>query len=435
MRMMLQQGNHAFYAPSLAYTVGNVTFKTVHMLKNLFGPKFFRYIHIDTRMAFTEFAKNTNKEYIHKNRPILGIKPVVDIDNDDIFLKESLLTTNKFPMHFDSFGGSGNSNFMPLFRDLEKRNSVGYLLDRIRVAFGVFMDFDTVVEQMNIYRVLRSMLHDNEQYIKRTAIEIHIPRALMQMISVDSGVPMVDESGSVEKFLSYLNKNSCKPITYQMKPSSGTDEFFVYYPLNIEYTPTDFSMESVNKVGSASLSAPITFTFTAEFNSIQMFDYAPPRGVPLNFDRYDISISTTSGPSELNGNIIIPVMTFDNMFEERNSDGWRFFTTRMFRVDHEEGMTEDHTDLSSIFKNTNIKEAIDYHNLHGLDNHLFINFRVWAVDVELKEGRDFEVDYKTLTLIVKKLNKRMTYRFSIYVNDEYLNDLMIRIRPEEFEMG
>ena len=428
---MYQVGNHAFYIPSLAYTVGNVTFKTVTLLKNMFGKKFFKYVHIDTRMAYTEFARNTNKEFIRKNRPILGIKPVIDIDSDDIFLKESLLTTNKYPMHFANMAG-GNFNFIPLFRDYKSKNSAGYLLDRVRINFGVFMDFDTVVEQINMYRILRSMYHDEEQYLKHTAIEIHLPRPMMQMISLDSGIPMADEAGSVDKFLRFLNQNFAKPVTYQMKPSSGNDEFFLYYPLTIEYTPSNFSMESVNKIGFASFSAPITFTLTAEFNCIQLFDYAPPRGKVMNIDGYKLDIEDKKfNPAE--GKMMIPIVTFDNMFPDKRDDGWKFFTTRMFKVDHEKGQKEDVTDISSLFVTTNIKDIIAYHNQHGIDNHIFFDIQVWALDMQLREGVDYDFDFDNLSIIVRKLNRNITYRFVIYINDEYINDLQIRINPQEYE--
>ena len=354
---MVKMGNHAFYAPSMAYTIGNVVFKTTHMLKNIFGKNFFKHVHIDTRMAYTEFAINSNKEFIHKNKPVLGIKPVIDILNDDIFLSGTYLTTNMFPMSFDNING-GNFNFIPFFADKKGRNSAGYLLDRIRVVFAVVMNFNTVVEQMNMFSILTSMWTPEKQIPKQTAIEIQLPKPMLQMISVDSGVPMRDENGSVEKFLKFLNMHCSRPITYQMKPSSGNDEFFMYYPLTIEYTPSDYSMDSVEKLGQTIHSAPITFTLTSEFNTIQLFDYAPPRGKPMILDAYDISIENRNNDGH--GNYMVPICTFDNLFNERNEEGWRFFTTRMYKVDHERGQTEDRLDLSDLFKNKRQSYLLQY---------------------------------------------------------------------------
>lgn len=426
---MHQVGNHAFYNPSLAYTVGNVVFKTTNILKNLFGPNFFKHVHVDTRLAFTEFPLNSHKEFLHKNKPLLGIKPVVELLNDDIFLSHTYLTTNVFPMSFDKFAG-GNYNFLPLFADRDVGNSAGFLLDRIRIGFGVFIAVNTVVEQINLFSILTSMLYEEKPYPKRTAIEIHLPKSMIQMISVDSGIPMKDEDGSPEKFLHYLNMHFDCPVTYQMKPSSGTDEYFLYFPVTIEYIPTDFNMDSASKRGQTVTSAPITFTLTAEFNCIQMFDYAPPRGKPMNLDAYNISLKDDDAA---NGNFLVPICTFENLFNERNEKNWKFFTTRMYKVDHEKGMTEDRLSLADLFKNTSIKSVIQYHNEYGLDCHLFFDIQVWGLDQQLKEHKDFEFDFKTLTLITKKLNKRITYRFVIYINEDYLNDLLVKLHPEEFD--
>lgn len=427
--MMHQIGNHAFYAPSLSYTVGNVVFKTVNRLKNLFGKNFFKHVHVDTRLAFTEFPLNSPKEFLHKNKPILGIKPVVELINDDIFLSHTYLTTNVFPMSFDKLAG-GNYNFLPLFADKKNGNSAGFLLDRIRVGFGVFIAVNTVVEQINLFSILTSMLLEEKPYPKKTAIEIHIPKSLIQMISVDSGIPMVDEDGSTERFLHYLNMHCCYPITYQMKPATGSDEYFLYFPVTIEYIPTDFSMDSASKRGQTVTSAPITFTLTAEFNCIQLFDYSPPRGKPFSIDAYGIELKDDD---PANGNFLVPICTFDNIFKEQNEKGWKFFTTRMYKVEHEKDSKEDRLSLKHLFKNTSVSEIVKYHNKYGLDNHLFFDIQVWALDYQLKEHKDFEFDFNTLTLITKKLNKRITYRFVIYINDDYINDLMVKLHPEEFD--
>ena len=418
--------NMALYPPSLAHTVGNVTFKVVHDLKNMFGPKFFKYVHIDTRMAFTDFAINTNKEFIKRVRPILSVRPVVDITNDDIAFTHSMLTTNIYGASFERLGG-GNFNFLPFFFDRKHGNSVNYLMSRIRVSFGVMIDVETVVEQMNLFATLNTFFIQEYPYRWETAIEIQIPRQILRMISVDSGIPIYDDKGSVNKFLRFMNMNSGKPVTYQMKNSTGHDEFFLYYPLNIEKIYTDFSMESVNKVGHAVHSSPITFTLTTEFNTIQLFEYSPPRGLPLIIDRYDLDIEAVNFKD---GSVMVPICTFDNMFEEYNENGWKFFTTRMYKVDHEKGQTEDRLDLTEILENTSIKNVIDYHNQLGMDNHIFFDIKVMALDSVLKEGRDYEFDFNTLTLITKKLNKNITYRFTIYINNAYLNDLLVKMRPE-----
>lgn len=419
---MIVSGDRCLAAPSLAHTVGNVTFKFTKILREMFGKHYYKNVHIDTRMAYTEYAINTNKEFFHKNKPLIAIKPVVDITNEDIFLTHSLMTTN---MYGQSNQGGTNFNFNPFFRDLKHGNGIGYQLDRIRVIFGVTIQVDTVSEQMNIFNTLNSFYIQDRPYYNRTAIEIQIPHQFMQMVSIDSGIPIYDDKGSVEKFLKFINKNSCKPVTFQMKNSTGIEEFFMYYPLNIEYIFADFNPGDVDKKGFASNSCDITFSLTTEFNTASLFEYIPSIGSDV-IKREDMQVDVNF----INQQMIVPIFSFEDMFGSTNDQGWKYFTSRMYRV--EESGEDDHFDISQIFESTNIKDIVAYHNQNGIDNHIFFDMKVMMVDAYLQEGKDFVFDFDKLELITKKMNKYVTYRFIIYVNNEYINDLMVKLKPDEF---
>lgn len=410
-------------APSLAHTVGNVTFKFTKLLREMFGKKYFKYVHIDTRMAYTEFAINNNKEFFHKNKPILSIKPVIDITNEDIFLTHSLMTTN---MYGQSFQSSSGFNMNPFFRDLKHGNMLKYQLDRIRVVFGCVIMVDTIPEQINMFNTLNAMVVQERPYYYRTAIEIQIPHQMMQMISIDSGIPIYDENGSVEKFLKFINMNTCKPVTFQMKNSTGTEEFFMYYPLNIEYTFADFDRGELDKKGFASSSAQFSFSLTTEFNIANLFEYVPATGSDvIKREDFQVEIDYTKQ------GLLVPIYTYEDMFSSYNDDGWKYFTSRMYKV--ETTVDNDVFDISEIFTSTNIKDIIEYHNQHGIDNKIFFDIKVMMVDKYLVEGKDFEFDFNTLTLVTKTLNPNVTYRFIIYVNNEYVNDLMVKLHPEQFK--
>ena len=418
----IRRGNSAYAVPSLSHTVGNVTFKFTKMLKEMFGKGFYKYVHIDSRMAYTEFMRHDDKEFIHKNKPILAIKPTYDILNEDIFLTHSLLTTNMYGFNY----GMGQ-NIMPLFRDPEIGNSLGYMLDRIRVSLGVTILLDTYQEQMNVLGTFNAMYNTEQPYYNRTAIEIHIPHQFMEMISLDKGIPIYDQNGSVEKFLRYLNMNSSKPITFQMKNSNGHEEFFMYYPLNIEYMFTDLDRGDPEKKGSAYTNAPISFILTTEFNYAQLFAYNTP---PNSSSIQETITGDIVVPDFKGQELIVPMFTYENMFEPLDSNGWKYFTSRMYKVD--ETGVPDILDISSIFESTNIHDVIGYQNTLGLDNHMVLSVRVQMAGEELKEGKDFEFDYENLVIKTLKTNDKVTYRFTIYVNNEYINDTMVKLHPEEF---
>ena len=422
----MRRGNAAMAIPSLSHTIGNVTFKFTKMFKEMFGKKFFKYVHVNSRMAYTEFVKNNGREFIHKNKPILSVNPSYELDNDDIFLYNSLLVSNVYGQNY----GVGGQNLFPFIVDRKIGSVLYYMMDRIRVNFGCAIILDTYQEQMNAYAAMLYMYIPNQIYYMRTAIEIHIPHQLIQMLSIDTGIPIYDEHGSVEKFLRYLNANSCKPVTFQMKTSSGQEEFFMYYPLNIEYVFSDISISDLEKKGFVSNSATITFQMTAELNCVQAFTYVAPPNVKSALCseefRADIVVPDFKGSQ-----LIVPIFSYENMFEDRDKDGWKYFTSRLYKVESDK--EPDVFDISSIFESTNIKDIVEYHNKYGLDNHLVMSVDVFdGIGNQLEEGKDYKFDYENLTLTTINVNTYMTYRFVIYVNNEYINDLMVKLHPEEF---
>ena len=416
-------GDLSLAAPSLAHTVGNVTQKFTKKLREIFGKGYFKTVHIDSRIAYVEHGYNSKKEHFHKNNPTLAIRPSIDLTNDDIFLHHCLLTTNKYGQNF----GVGGQNMLPFFYDPEIGCSIFYLLDRVRVIFGVYMEFDTVIEQINAHATFNAFYTPDTIMYERTAIEIHIPHQFMQMVSIDSGIPIYDENGSVERFLKYVNSHCCKPVTFQMKTSTANEEFFMYYPLNIEWIITDVDRSELDKKGFASEKAYMTFTLSTEFNTCQLFAYRAPEdsdSIKHEFTNVEIRVPDFKGQP-----LIVPIITYENMFDPEDEHGWKYFTSRMYKVDSNEG--DDVLDLSKIFEGTNLKDIIQYHNLHGIDNHLLMDVHVDMAGVKLVEGRDYVFDYNTLQLITKKVNTIVTYRFYIYVNNEYVNDLLLRVNEDQ----
>ena len=404
---------------SMAHTVGNVTYKFTNFMTNFFGKNFFKYVHVDTRMAWTEFDPLKSKvksEFIKKNRPILTIKPTVDLLNKDIFLSYSHFTTNTYGHSFQNAAGF---NFMPLFKDLDKGNSINYLLNRIRVVMDVTMLFDTIVEQINVLSAFTNRIVEERPYYMPTALENHIPKSIIDILSLESGIPVYNKEGSTQEFLKYMNMNSVNPITFKEKCATGKEEFFVYYPLRIEYVISDINVGDVDKRGAVSVSAPISFTLTAEFNTIGSYEYLTSKNDNEFIKKYDYQVEMDY-PKQ---NLIIPFFTYDKMFESTNQEGWRYFNSKMYKVDYDD--QDDITDLTSWFNGTLIEEMVAYHDKHGIPHTNYIEVRVMKGDKEFTEGKEFVFDYKNLQLITKSVDLNATYRVIVYTNNEYINQLVI----------
>ena len=98
-----------------------------------------------------------------------------------------------------------------------------------------------------------------------TFLESYISKDMMKMISELSGVPLKDSDGNVKEFLDYMNSNSAFPITYKLQGSTGTDEYYRYYPAKLLTTLSDINADDGERVGHVMTQYTCNFTMKIEF--------------------------------------------------------------------------------------------------------------------------------------------------------------------------
>lgn len=404
---------------SLAHTVGNVTTLFTEFLKSVFPNNYFRHVHVNTRMAYREQKREENSKYefIKKNKPILIIRPRVDLTNPDIFMTYSLFTTNLFGIDITNQAG----NFMPFYLDYDAGCSISYMLNRIRVIFDCTILVDTEYEQINQYAYFINLFTSDRIYRMNTALEVYIPPSLMELVSAYSGVPIKDpDTNTTKKFLDYMMTHSNKYVTFKERNGSSTNDFFMFYPLSIDYVFTDITKDDPNKNNWAVNSCAINFTLSTEFNTVGIYNFTTTKQDKMEIGE-DVNIKTKSGDI-VN---IIPYFTIGNLFDTIKSDnGYQLFYTQAFETEVDKAGAEDTLDISGIFEDTNAKDIIAYHNKNGIPNTVFIQIIIMKNNVKLVEGTDYTVDWTNLSVGIKNSDPDMTYRLVIFVNNLYVNDLL-----------
>lgn len=412
---------------SMAHTVGNATFQITELLKGFFSKNFFRHVHIDSRMVYREQKveeNNSRKEFIKKNRPILAIKPRVDLTNTDTFLTHSLLTTNLYDQMFTG----DTSNFIGFFRDLKNKIGISYLPNRIRIIFEVTILLDTEIQQLNTYNFLLNIMTMERVYYLKTALENYIPSQMIEYISMMSGIPITNEKGNCKQFLDYMNSNSNKWITVKESPSNSLKEFYMYYPLNIEWVPTDINIEEPVKKGFVTQSSNITFTITAEFNTIGLYAMFYSDSIRRKMAANgDVIISSNDGTN------IIPYFTINNLFEATDINGWKLFYYNMIICDKDENDPEPETlDMTQVFGDgkTYLPELLEYHRKQGMPYSLIFNMILMKNNEKLSDKKnpetgecDYYFNFDEMTLYIYNKDPDATYRLVIYVNELYINNL------------
>lgn len=408
---------------SMAHTVGNVTSFFTEFIKQQFPDNYFKYTHINTRMAYREQKKeeNSKQEFIKKVKPILVVRPRMDFNNSDIFLYNSFLTTNVFGQRYTG----QTTNMMPLYLDRNIGCQVSYLLNRIRVIFECTIMLDTEFEQINQYAYLLNIFIPERIYRLNTALEMYIPNDILELISAYSGVPIFDnDKGIVKPFLDYMMAYSNKYITYKERTSSSTKDFFVYYPLSIDYVINDISKDDPNKKNWASYSCNINFTITTEFNVIGLYEFF----TNVKDDRLNsiqLQLGGNHPNDRKNGINIIPHFTVPNLFENIKLDnGFELFYSRSFDTDPSEADKSSILELSELLEVTNLREVINWHKKNGIPNTIFLQFIILADNEKLIMDKDYKIDWDNLSIDILKSNPDKTYRMNIYLNNFYINQLV-----------
>ena len=132
---------------SLAHTYGNVTCFITEYIKSLFPKDYFNTVNISSSIAYKHFNifQNTNKEFIRKKKPMLIIRPRVEINDSDVFLYNTFLTTRIT----DNYMDRDFTNLQDFIYDNERGNSMKFLLNRLKMYFDVTIIVETQIEQLN----------------------------------------------------------------------------------------------------------------------------------------------------------------------------------------------------------------------------------------------------------------------------------------------
>lgn len=403
--------NYALASSSSAHTYGNVTSFITEYIKGLFPKNYFKTIHVSSTIAYKQFNvfQNSKREFLKKRKPMLIIRPRIELNDADTFLYETYLTTRIS----DNFRDYDFGNLQPFFEDFEKGISIRFLMNRLKILYDITIITETQMQQINQVIDFKNRVRQEKPITISTSLENYIPREIINVLSDDVNIPIYDENKSVKPFLDYINGNVMTPVTYKIKNSSGNDEFFRFYPVNIDAMISGLSIDDGNRRGFISNAFSINFTFSAEFNSSGIYFYFTKN--PNVIDKINLSIAT-------NNNEIIPIYTVNNIFDIELPSGWDLYTSSFYSVsDNNKYDILDFKPLLSV----PISKIINYHKEKGIPYETFMKISVMKdnrmMDTNLNE---YEVDYENCILKTNNVNISSTYRIFIYINTLYINELI-----------
>ena len=389
---------------STAHTFGNVTAFIQNWLLNLFPEGLFKTIHVNSKIAHQQL-RSTPKEFLKKSPPMFIIRPRIEWTDNSKFLNGTP-TIERMGDLYHTYGGT---NLQPFFHDDRHKVAIKYQLNRHVMNFDVILIFNTLMQQINWGNYLMNAVRYEIPFDLETCLESYIAPDLLKELANCAGVPMFDEEGSTKDFLKYLNSNSMQPVTYKLQGSSGTDEYYRYYPVKIYTTLSNFNADDGDKVGHVANRYQISFSVRCEFFSTGFYYLFSD-----NLKRENMIMVHNDDST------IIPMFTDVLTYEDVDLPlGWNLYASPSCRLE----TPDDELDISSVLNNS-LKTAIKFHLDRGIPLTQFFKLRLRKQGKLMEYGKEYTFDPETYNIKFIHCNTYYTYKILIMINVEYINELV-----------
>lgn len=422
------EGIYTLAAPSSSITYGNISCAVRELLFSFFPPNMFKYVHISSELAFRNtkriFGSNSSLEFKKREKPFMIITPsYTDMDDDNRFLYGTPLTTTWDNVH----SGVDKRYLFDIINDRDNGFKLRYKMNRDFVNYEVRLVFETLHQQLDMYRALDNLNTWDRPYIYRASLESLIPRTIVMQIAHLLHIDIDEKNNdNIAKLLQYFRRASRYPITYKMKNASGRDEFFLYYDHNTIVNLTGLRIDGGNKKNMVDDAYEITFNVGIEFNlpALYMLSGNPDIIQKLRVDLVHKDYYT-------NDKEVIPILTVNNFYNQYPTyrDGFKFYITSMFNVE----LTKNNHDILPI------NELFSNDLIHIINENVMFNvdmttlFKVILIkgNVELIEGKDYTINWNKLEVDISNLDPSETYRIVVYMNSIHINERLQEITDDK----
>lgn len=390
---------------SMSYTYGNVLAWFQNHIIDMMPENLFKTVHVNSKIAHRQM-RSTPHEFQKKIRPMIIFRPRIGSPEEDRFLKDTPLIQRQNNL----YSTWGATSLQPFLEDPKNDLSVKFQQNRSILYVDVTMIFSSLMNQMDYVHYLENATAWNTPFLIKTCLESYIPQELLKIISDISNVPLYDKNCSTKDFLNYLEQNSDTPVTYKLQGSTGTKEFYRYYPTSIDMTLSDLNWDDGERVGHVMNSYQVTFSARLEFYSTGFY-YA------FSDKIYDIKLPVIE---DIESGSVIPVFTDVFTKEDLNlAPGWHLYNQASCRLENE----RDKICIDELL-NASIRSAIKYHFDNGMTIKEFLDIKVRRQGKLIHEGTDYKIDYNTMTVYFNNNSTFYTYKILICVNIQYINELM-----------
>lgn len=424
---------------SITHTFGNVACEAMEFIKSYFLDGFFQTEHISTKISYRQFDMlKAQKEFWKHKKPILILKPRVDIDDSSVAgygsASHSRITNSKYPVEF------GETH--PVIVDRKHGVMLRYALNRIKLYYDVAIIVQTYNEQQNLAHSLKNRLVPPTPYYLASTLEACIPKGIIQPISKHLGFAK-DDPEITAGTIHYLNTYGKVPFTYKLKNGSGTNEYFMLYDTRIEIIPSDINTDDGESINMVNDTYTIGLTMSFEFNSIgtwYVFLKNGDENYITNPTDTEIDIMNRNLGNEVVEPEIAPLSSIPLRYNLNLESNWTILEAPTYFVS-EEGLglgVCDITNFSQALPSATQRTLKDIylHNKHmGIPLHPFIRFRCFKGTKELPYGEQgFTIDLEEFIIKTHDCTPRVTYRLFILINPTAIQSMSSEVDRHSGEL-
>lgn len=400
---------------SLAHIIGNISMIVMEHYKNQYPRKLFNSFYMNTSLSSRKFMEKRQTGFdLKMQKPILAVNPTVIADRPEF------ATTSYYNDTFgkDIYDVTGNTPVTStLFFNKERPSKIVEIsVNRIKMTFEINQTYETAMQQLNAFGILRSSFRLDHPYYIKNLVEVLIPDVIINELR--DAADMTDSSD--DDFLKYLNQYSQYPIQYKLKTSTGNKCYFFIIPTNIWITAETPSLSDGERKEMNMHNFEITHNLNVEFNYIDCFYMLTNK--PMSTSKLDIY-----NDNLMSEQVVVPVLTsqIGLHIPQVNDNGNTFYTASEILLDTIFDREVDFTNVTGLFTVFDldmIKTIAEHEGLKTSETFKrYYEVEVYDEANKLEEGKGYTFDYDKLELGILNPNPFTHYVIVIYRNNIDLN--------------
>jgi hypothetical protein len=415
----------AYANGSISGIYGCIGYTLQEMIKQEFAKDFFKYTSMASELATRNVRRvlgaNSGKEIAKRIKPELIIQPTFATMDEGGPMQGIPLTTNFHNLQYRT----DKNYLLEAIRDKKNGYALKFRMNRDKIDYDVTINLDTLDQQINVYKMMQNKFVWGITQAKQVALESVIPKRLIGTISKLCGMDLDESLDYIPMLIRRLNSCSGYPITYKVRNASATDEWFLYYTHRVCFTFQDLTHESGMKKNMSEDRYPITFRVSAEFNLPGCYFLEALRNMDLTVSA-DLVSKTDYGSDY---DTMFPLFTIPNILNRfpAEKNGMQLYGTSIFKTDPPKDPKnppmEDRISLQGLLDNDHIR-VIRTHISWKMNPASLLAVEVLKNNEDLVYGRDFEIDWNSLDLVVRYPDQNSTYRIAMYFNYTTVNEIL-----------